>query len=98
MELLDIQVTISALQVKEGDEGNLLLGEQDEGATSSMTNSYYDEDRMPLDNEVACTVGHVCSVGCGYLASGKLNCSVLHFLICDKPACEFNGLVLCMGS
>lgn len=59
MELLDIQVTISALQVKKGDEGSLLMGEQDEGASSSMTNSYDDEDRMPLDNEIACKVGHV---------------------------------------
>ena len=57
--LKQVVTTISSVQVKEGDEGRLLLVDQDEGHTSSMTGSYDDEDLIPLDSEITCKVGHV---------------------------------------
>ncbi len=60
--LKQVMTTISSVSAKEGYEGSLLLGDQDEGFISSMTGSYDDEDLILLDSETACKVGRVKSV------------------------------------
>ena len=52
-----VVTTISSVQVKEGDEGRLFLGE---GLNSLMIVSY--DNLIPLNSKITCKVGHIKSI------------------------------------